>query len=29
MNTAERKAREASGIIITSIESEFLLIKIE
>jgi hypothetical protein len=29
MNTAERKAREASRTIITTIESEFLLIKVE
>jgi hypothetical protein len=29
MNIAERKAREASGTIITPIGSEFLLIKVE
>jgi hypothetical protein len=29
MNTGERKAREASGSIITTIGSEFLLIKVE
>jgi hypothetical protein len=29
MNTTEMKAREASGIIITPIGSEFLLLKVE
>jgi hypothetical protein len=29
MNTGEKKAREASGSIITPIRSEFLLIKVE